>query len=130
MSAAVRHISEFDEEIKRVTEGGDITREKYIGMLTLAKCQLEDWRDLHVETWDERVACAKELSRYKNIIASCEIALDIVQKAMREEVSAERPIEFMRDVSPFKNIMSAAYGLNSLGMPLPEKRRRKKEPIK
>ena len=126
MGANAGSIKVLREEVDRLAAGGEFDRAKATKLLTMAVLQLEDWQQAYYEAWEERGKFARQCTTNKELLTAMSMLLDIGEKAVRGEINEYAPIEFMRDVAPFKNLFASVYGTDSVGVPLPARKMRKK----
>lgn len=90
-------------------------------------CQLENLRDALKDRDQEVAQLRQQNTDLLVLMKSVGAVLDVVGRAARQEVRSSEVIEAAVDNTSFRNLMSTMYGLDSLGAPLPEKRRRKEK---
>lgn len=125
MNAKTSAIVELQAELDRVRAGGNIDRDGYTHFLTVAVGQLEGWRDAYYEANSQRNDFARQCTSNEGVLQAMSLLLDVMQRACRHETDATQPIEFARDMAPFKNVMRTVYGLGSCGEELPKRKPRK-----
>lgn len=125
MNAKTSAIVELQAELDRVRGGGVINPGGYTHFLTVAVGQLEDWRDAYYEANGQRNDFARQYTSNEATLQAMGMLLDVMQRTCRHEIDTTQPIEFARDMAPFKNVMRTVYGLGPCGEELPKRKPRK-----
>lgn len=126
MSGSAKTISVLRGEVDRLAAGGKFDATNATKLLTMAVLQLEDWQQAYYGVYEERLKLGKQVATNRELLSAMAMLLEIGEKAVRGEINEYAPIEFMRDVAPFKNLFASVYGLDSAGGVLPVRKLRKK----
>jgi hypothetical protein len=126
MGAKALAIKALRDEVDRLANGGDLDKVNATRLLTMATLQLEDWQQAYYEAWEDRLKFAKQCTTNGELLAALGMLLDVGQRVVKGEIDKYSPIEFARDVAPFKNLMATIYGLDPVGGELPVRKLRKK----